>query len=36
MAERIVCQTTLGELAEVPGSPSAYWTPESLRELFKK
>jgi len=23
LAERIVCQTTLGELAEVPGSPSA-------------
>ena len=26
----------LGELAEVPGSPYAYWAPKSLRELFKK
>ncbi|OFV66963.1 MAG: hypothetical protein SBU_000256 [Candidatus Syntrophoarchaeum butanivorans] len=27
---------TLGELAEVPGSPYAYWAPKSLRELFQK
>lgn len=33
---RIVFQTTLGELAEVPGSPYAYWAPQSLRELFRK
>lgn len=26
----------LGELAEVPGSPYAYWAPKSLRELFQK
>lgn len=36
MAERIVFETTLGELAEVPGSPYAYWAPKSLRELFQK
>jgi hypothetical protein len=36
LAERIVFQTTLGELAEVPGSPYAYWAPQSLRELFQK
>ncbi len=33
---RIVFTATLGELAEVPGSPFAYWAPRSLRELFKK
>ena len=33
---RIVYIVTLGELAEVPGSPFAYWAPKSLRELFKK
>jgi len=33
---RIVFTVTLGELAEVPGSPFAYWAPKSLRELFKK
>jgi len=26
----------LGELAEIPGSPYAYWAPKSLRELFQK
>ncbi|RKY59333.1 MAG: hypothetical protein DRP94_03930, partial [Candidatus Latescibacterota bacterium] len=33
---RIAFTVTLGELAEVPGSPFAYWAPKSLRELFKK
>ncbi len=33
---RIVFTATLGELAEVPGSPFAYWAPRSLRELFRK
>ncbi|MEW6275261.1 MAG: hypothetical protein AB1556_09145 [Bacillota bacterium] len=33
---RVVFQATLGELAEVPGSPYAYWAPKSLRELFQK
>lgn len=27
---------TLGELAEVPGMPFAYWAPASLRALFRK
>jgi copper chaperone CopZ len=27
---------TLGDLAEVPGSPYAYWAPKTLRELFQK
>ena len=36
MLKRIVFTVTLGELAEVPGSPFAYWAPESLRGLFKK
>ncbi|MBC7234012.1 MAG: hypothetical protein H5T68_12315 [Chloroflexi bacterium] len=27
---------TLGELAEVPGTPFAYWAPRSLRALFQK
>jgi len=35
-SERIVFKVTLGELAEVPGSPFSYWAPKSLRELFKK
>lgn len=35
-AERVVFTVTLGELAEVPGSPFAYWAPKSLRELFRK
>ena len=26
----------LGELAEIPGSPYAYWASQSLRELFQK
>ena len=34
--KRIVFTATLGELAEVPGTPFAYWAPESLRELFRK
>ena len=33
---QIVYTVTLGELAEVPGAPFAYWAPKSLRELFKK
>uniref|UniRef100_A0A7V4TES9 BREX-1 system adenine-specific DNA-methyltransferase PglX n=1 Tax=Candidatus Caldatribacterium saccharofermentans TaxID=1454753 RepID=A0A7V4TES9_9BACT len=33
---RVVFTVTLGELAEVPGMPFAYWAPESLRELFRK
>jgi len=33
---RIAFTVTLGELAEIPGSPFAYWAPKSLRELFKK
>lgn len=33
---RIVFTATLGELAEVPGSPFAYWAPKSLRELFTR
>ncbi len=32
---RVVFTATLGELAEVPGSPFAYWAPRSLRELFE-
>lgn len=36
MASKTVAFTvTLGELAEVPGTPFAYWAPRSLRELFK-
>lgn len=33
---RIVFTATLGELAEVPGTPFAYWAPKSLRDLFQK
>lgn len=33
---RIVFTVTLGELAEVPGTPFAYWAPKSLRDLFQK
>ncbi len=33
---RVVFTVTLGELAEVPGTPFAYWAPKSLRELFQK
>ncbi len=33
---RVTFKVTLGELAEVPGSPYAYWAPKSLRELFKR
>lgn len=36
MAGRIVFTVTLGELAEVPGTPFAYWAPKSLRDLFQK
>jgi len=32
----IVYIVTLGELAEVPGSPFAYWALKNLRELFRK
>jgi hypothetical protein len=35
-ADSIVFTATLGELAEVPGTPFAYWAPRSLRELFQK
>ena len=35
-AQRIAFRVTLGELAEVPGSPYSYWAPQSLRELFRK
>jgi len=33
---RIVFTATLGELAEVPGTPFAYWAPKTLRDLFQK
>ena len=33
---RVVFTVTLGELAEVPGTPFAYWAPKSLRDLFQK
>lgn len=33
---RIVFTVTLEELAEVPGTPYAYWAPPSLRKLFRK
>jgi len=33
---RVVFTVTLGELAEVPETPFAYWAPKSLRELFQK
>jgi len=33
---KVVFTVTLGELAEVPGTPFAYWAPKSLRELFQK
>ncbi len=33
-SNRIVFTVTLGELAEVPGTPFAYWAPKSLRDLF--
>jgi len=36
LAHRVVFTVTLGELAEVPGSPLAYWAPKRLRELFQK
>ena len=36
MSTKHVYTITLGELAEVPGSPYAYWAPETLRELFQK
>lgn len=35
-ANRIVYIATLGELAEVPGTPFSYWAPKSVRELFDK
>ncbi|MCD6323549.1 MAG: hypothetical protein J7L55_00320 [Desulfurococcales archaeon] len=34
--KRIIYTVTLGELAEIPGTPFAYWAPKSLRELFLK
>jgi len=33
---QVVFTVTLGELAEVPGTPFAYWAPKSLRDLFQK
>ena len=33
---QVVFTMTLGELAEVPGTPFAYWAPKSLRNLFQK
>lgn len=33
---RCVFTVTLGELAEVPGSPYAYWSPPSLRDVFQR
>jgi hypothetical protein len=33
---KVVFTVTLGELAEVPGTPFAYWAPKSLRDLFQK
>ena len=35
-ADRIRFTVTLGELAEVPGTPFSYWAPPSLRALFHK
>ncbi|NLG80268.1 MAG: hypothetical protein GX492_10695 [Firmicutes bacterium] len=35
-SNRIVFTVKLGELAEIPGTPFAYWAPASLRELFQK
>lgn len=32
----ICYKVTLGELAEVPGTPFAYWAPKCLRDLFLK
>ena len=32
---RVVFTAKLGELAEIPGTPFAYWAPASLRELFQ-
>jgi len=36
MEPKHVYTVKLGELAEIPGSPYAYWAPKSLRELFQK
>lgn len=36
IANKIRFVVTLGELAEVPGTPYAYWAPKSLRDLFQK
>ena len=33
---KVVFTVTLGELAEVPETPFAYWAPKSLRDLFQK
>jgi len=33
---KIVYTVKLGELAEVPGTPFAYWAPKTLRDLFQK
>jgi len=35
-AERIFFTVTLGELAELPGTPFSYWAPPSLRALFHR
>jgi len=36
MEPKHVYTVKLGELAEIPGSPYAYWASQSLRELFQK
>lgn len=36
MSTKHIYTVTLGDLAEVPGSPYAYWAPKTLRELFQK
>jgi hypothetical protein len=36
VSSNVVYKATLGELAEIPGSPYAYWVPQSLRDLFNK
>lgn len=33
---RVLFTATLGEMAEVPGSPFVYWAPRSLRALFHR
>jgi hypothetical protein len=35
-SSNVVYTVTLGELAELPGTPYAYWAPPALREAFQK